>query len=86
MTQQQQHNFQVVVVMKLGVRLGPLIGRFTGARVTPVAPNGGRVKVPLEVRTLLRGLRHRVQFTMEGPRPLGYVWGEYLWSFVQYHD
>ena len=64
-----QHNFEVFLVMAISVRMGPIIGRFIGAEMTPIAPDGGRVKVPLEVRTLLRGLRHRVQFTMEGPRP-----------------
>ena len=83
---QLQHNFEVFLVIALGERLGPMIGRFTGAKVSPVAPDGGQVKVPLEVRTLLRGLRHRVQFTMEGPRPPGYEWAQFLWGFVQYQE
>ena len=81
-----QHNFEVFLVMAISVRMGPIIGRFIGAEVTPIAPDGGRVKVPLEVRTLLRALRHRVQSKMEGPFAPGYVWGEYLWGFIEYHN
>ena len=56
---QLQHNFEVFLLMAISVGLGPIIGRFIGAEVTPIAPDGGRVKVPLEARIWLRALRHR---------------------------
>ena len=84
---EEQSAFESLLVIKLDQRVGPIIGQFMRARVTPVAPSfGGRVQVPLEVRTLLRELRHRVHLTMEGPFTLGHVWAKYLWGFVNWHD
>ena len=48
-------------------------------------------KLPLQVSTLMHGLRHRVAFTMvgppEGPHPTAHEeWAEWLWGFVNYQD